>query len=117
MIETSICCLDKLEIYKHEKPYELRFHHDGDFPRTNLKVSIHDHIPVEDVRGYEKELSLEKNGFCVMELGVSLTADDFSDTNLIESEYLPQVAEALKARVGASRVQVHDYVVSCPLAF
>ncbi|RHZ70336.1 hypothetical protein CDV55_108201 [Aspergillus turcosus] len=111
MIETSICCLDKLELYRREKPYEIRFAVPDDFPRTNLQISVYDHIRVEDVRGHENELSIKENGFAVMELDVPMSPEDFSEPQLIQSKYLPPLAEKLKNFLGASRVQVHDYVV------
>jgi hypothetical protein len=107
----SICCLDRLELYKHEKPYEMRFDFPGDFPRKNLHISKHEGILVEDVRGREKDLTLEKNGFAVLELDIPMTVEDFSDGNAIRARYLPQVAETLRQSLGASRVQVHDFVV------
>ena len=109
---TSVCCLDKNELYQREKPYEMRFNPPGDFPRKNLEVSKHDNIPVEDVRGYEKDLSFERNGFIVMELDIPMDIEDFGSREAIVSQYLPKVAEELKDRLGATRVQVHDYLVS-----
>lgn len=108
---TSICCLDKIELYEREKPYEMRFNPPGDFPRKNLQISKHENILVEDIRGHEKDLSFEKNGFTVMELDTPLGAEDFDDREIIISQYLPKVAESLKHCLGATRVQVHDYLV------
>jgi hypothetical protein len=108
---TSICCLDRLELYQWEKPYEMRFIPPNGFPRKNLHISKYEGIPVKDVRGVEKTLSIEKNGFVVMELEAPMTLEDFSDREAIRSRYLPKVAESLKECLGASRVQVHDYVV------
>jgi len=108
---TSVCCLDRLELYKKEKPYEMRFYPPGDFPRKNLQISKYHNIQVEDVRGREQELSLEKNGFVVMGLDTGMSAEDFSDRQSIRSRYLPKVAEGLRKCLGASRVQVHDYLV------
>ncbi|TAQ91340.1 hypothetical protein B7494_g309 [Chlorociboria aeruginascens] len=107
---TSICCLDRHELYQTEKPYELRFHPPGNFPRKNLHISEYHGIPVEDVRGREKSLSFSKNGFVVMELDDQMSPEDFNDAEAIKSQYLPKVAQELKIHLGASRVQVHDYL-------
>lgn len=112
---TSICCLDRLELYQREKPFEMRFYPPGDFPRKNLHISKYHSIPVEDVRGREKSLSIDKNGCIVMELDDPMSVEDFSDREAIRSRYLPKVAEGLKEYLGASRVQIHDYLVSIPL--
>ena len=108
---TSICYLDKIELYQREKPYEMRFNPPGDSPRKNLQISKYENIPVEDVRGHEKDLSFSKTGFIVMELDVPMDMEDFDDREAIISQYLPRIAEGLKDRLGATRVQVHDYLV------
>jgi len=108
---TSICCLDRLELYQKEKPYEMRFYPPGDFPRKNLHISTYHGIPVEDIRSRKESLSISKNGSMVMELDSQMSPEDFSDREAIESQYLPKVAEGLKKCLGASRVQIHDYLV------
>ncbi|MCJ1357709.1 MAG: hypothetical protein MMC33_007705 [Icmadophila ericetorum] len=108
---TSICCLDRLELYRREKPYELRFYPPNGFPRKNLHISKYQGILVEDVRGRENSLSIDKNGFVVMKLDAAMNVEDFGDREAIISQYLPKVAEGLKESLGASRVQVHDYLV------
>lgn len=90
----------------------MRFNPPGDFPRKNLEISKYENIPVEDVRGHEKDLSFGKNGFVVMELDVPMDVEDFSSKEAIISQYLPKVAEGVKERLGATRVQIHDYLVS-----
>lgn len=110
-VKTYVGCLDRLDIYKKEKPYELRFQYSGDFPFTNTQISAHHDIAVEDVRGHEKGLSLEKNGFAMMELDIPLLPNDFNDPQIVETKYLPPLSESLKELLGASRVQVYDYVV------
>jgi len=110
-VTTYVGCLDRLDLYKEEKPYELRFQYPGNFPFTNMHISAPHNITVEDLRGQESELSIEKNGFVLMDLDVPLLPEDFSDSQLIESRYLPPLSEFLKKRLGASRVQVYDYVL------
>ena len=112
---TSICCLDRLDLYDREKPYELRFKPPGDFPRKNLQISRYEGIQVEDVRGREDSLSIEKNGFCVMTLDETLFPQSFSDKEAVTAQYLPKIAEELKKCLGARRVQIHDWLVSPPL--
>ena len=58
------------------------------------------------------DLSFGKNGFIVMELDVPMDVADSDSREVIISRYLPEVAEGLKTRLGATRVQVHDYLVS-----
>ncbi|KAJ6186406.1 hypothetical protein N7519_007707 [Penicillium mononematosum] len=108
-LATSICCLDRLDLYRREKPYELRFDPPNEFPRKNLQISQHHDIRVEDIRNRKGDLSIEKNGFVVMDLEDIMSAEKFGHGDAVESRYLPQVAESLKERLGATRVQIHDY--------
>ncbi|CAI6099913.1 unnamed protein product [Clonostachys chloroleuca] len=111
VLTTTVSCLDRLDIYKRDKPFELRFPAPEGFPQKNMVVSEYTDVKVHDVRGQENQLSLEKNGFFVMKLHQTLEPADFDSTETIRSKYLPQVAEMLKSRLGASRVIVHDYLV------
>lgn len=99
-------------MYQKEKPYEMRFYPPGDFPRKNLHISKYYGIPVEDIRGREDSLSISKNGFMVMKLNDQMSTEDFSNRETIQSQYLPKVAEELKKCLGASRVQIYDYLVT-----
>ncbi|CAH0056956.1 unnamed protein product [Clonostachys solani] len=108
---TSVSCLDRLDLYKKEKPFELRFPAPTGFPQKNMVISEYDGIEVKDVRGSEDQLSIEKNGFLVMKLDHDFDTMDFDNKEIIKSKYLPIVAESLKSRLGASRVLVHDFLV------
>lgn len=110
-LSTSICCVDKLDLYKTEKPYEMRFNPPGDFPRKNLQITKYFDISVADIRGHEDSLSIDRNGFRIMEVEELMSAEDFDDDATIRARYLPQIAEELKICLGASRVQIHDYLV------
>ncbi|OAA75143.1 hypothetical protein LEL_07131 [Akanthomyces lecanii RCEF 1005] len=46
-----------------------------------------------------------------MEVEELMSAEDFDDDATIRARYLPQIAEELKICLGASRVQIHDYLV------
>ncbi|KAG8629104.1 hypothetical protein KVT40_002969 [Elsinoe batatas] len=109
-IRTYIGCLDKLNLYQKEKPYEFRFTTEGEGPRKNLHVSDHE-IIVEDVRPQKDMLSLDRNGFLVLDIDVDMLPDEFSDRDTIISNYIPYIADAVQRRLAAKHVQVHDYLV------
>jgi hypothetical protein len=110
--EISVYYLDRLERYKTEKPYEIRFDVPADFPTRNSVMSKYEGIKAEDIRGREAEFSVERNGFDVLHLDVPISYEDFADRETLISAYFPRVAAAVKDRLGASRVQVHDWLVS-----
>lgn len=106
--------LERSDLYKTEKPYELRFVPNGDFPRENLVKKRHDDIEVEDVRGWEEQLKIGRNGFELMPLDAPMLPHEYDDKEAVERRYLPLVAKQLTNLLGASRIQIHDYLVHPP---
>lgn len=98
-------------LWEREKPYLLKFKPTVDFPKTNISMVKLDGIQIEDTRGKEHNLSLERNGFAIMNLDIAMSPELFDDHETVQSAFLPEAAEALKSFLGASRVQVFDYVV------
>lgn len=110
---TSFYFLPKDPLWEKEKPYTLKFQPAEKFPGTNgARVEV-DNILVEDIRGRESSFSIEKNGFAVMPLkNIGMKYEDFHDDQKVESVYLRNLAAELKVFLGASRVQIFDFVVS-----
>ncbi|TKX21714.1 hypothetical protein C1H76_6210 [Elsinoe australis] len=114
-LTTSVFCLERLEVYATHKPFEVRVERPneaGDLgPQTNLRTEERGGIAVEDVRHRKHSLSFEKNGFFVLDIDVNMAPEEFEDKQAIEEKYLPVVAETLSRRLGAERIQIHDYLV------
>jgi hypothetical protein len=111
---TSMYFLERDELWKTVKPYDLKFNPPAGFPKTNAVPRKHDNIRVEDIRGREKEFNIQKNGFELVKLEASLTLQDFEEGNrdrLAEAYFRP-LADKLKSLLKAQRVQIFDYQVS-----
>lgn len=93
------------------KPYSLRYEPPEGFPRSNFASEAHDQS-IEDVRGREKELSIQKQGFALLTIEPHMSYEDFDNKDKVESIYFKQVAEGLRTLLDASRVQIFEHVVS-----
>jgi hypothetical protein len=98
------------ELYKTERPYSLKFEAPDGLRRSNILVEKHQQA-IQDARGLEKRLTMEDNGFALVDLDTEMTYDDFEDEERVKAVYLVEVAGMLQSLVGASRVQVFEYVV------
>lgn len=97
-------------LYLTERPYSLKFEAPAGLRRSNILVEKHQQN-IEDVRGLEKNLTLDENGFVLVHLDTEMTYEDFEEEDRVKAVYLVEVAEMLQKLVGASRVQVFEYVV------
>lgn len=110
-VETSIHFLTRDQVYEHEKPYQLKYHAAQGIPTTNIRLQKQESIKISSIRGQERQFSLDKNGFTVLKMDKEIPYEDFSNPAGVKG-YLNMVAEQLKTRLGADKVQVYQYVVS-----
>jgi hypothetical protein len=112
-VKTTLMYLARDTAYQTEKPYATEFEieeKDG-VRRTNYRLVS------EDVTVYEvqpgDDFTLDQNGFCVIEYATSLDVDQvISDPELVEDEYLQQLAEILTQRFPEyTRVEPFEFVV------
>jgi hypothetical protein len=97
----------------YEKPYQLKFAGPDGFPTTNIATKDYDQKFV-DIRGHEADYSVARHGFAIMRLEETMKHTDYDDDSRVQSIYLKQVADGLRAMLGASRVQIFEHVVSDP---
>ncbi|KAK6334500.1 hypothetical protein TWF730_003714 [Orbilia blumenaviensis] len=109
MVQSSLYFLQRDPIYRAEKVYELRRSHDPKIPRTNMRLDKIEGIDIDDVRG--QNCSLATNGFFLLNLGSTITAEDFDDRSKVTQSFFPQLAGAVKSSLGASRIQIFDYAL------
>lgn len=97
--------LERELLHQTEKPYAFNFPADtGDISPTNMNYKRHDEAKANDMRGFEKSFTIDRNGFTVLNLDCNLSYDDFySEEGL--SRYFRTVESLLKDHLGASRVQ------------
>ncbi|MCJ1397979.1 hypothetical protein MMC11_001175 [Xylographa trunciseda] len=98
-------------LYDSEKVYEIRRKDlKTNVPITNADMEKVEGIPIRNMRGMSP--SIAKNGFCCMNLETGLQPEDFQKRPKIIDEYLPQLTQAVKASLGADRIQMYDFIVS-----
>ncbi|KAI5296013.1 hypothetical protein KEM52_006064 [Ascosphaera acerosa] len=80
-------------------------------PQQNYTMTPHQ-IEIEDVRGHESELSLDRHGFAAV-LGVPTRAEPtFTDEEHIKSVYYPEVEQIILNNVpGATKVVIFDHTI------
>lgn len=98
------------KLYEHEKPYRLQYKAPEGVPKTNFRIEKHDRINISSIRGREKEFSLEKNGFTMLNLDQEVPYEDF-DNEVGIQRYMNLVADRLRVLLNADKVQVYQYVV------
>ncbi|KAI9930218.1 hypothetical protein ASPWEDRAFT_167886 [Aspergillus wentii DTO 134E9] len=108
---TSMYFLDRDALWEKERPYLLKFDPPEGFAKSNVHYTKQEGIYVEDIRGREKEFTLEQHGFELIHLAVNMQPEDFRNESQLKALYFPVIAEQLKSFLGAERVQVHDYAI------
>ena len=111
VVESSIHFLTRDKVYEHEKPYQLKYVAAEGIPTTNIRLEKQEPVKISSIRGQERQFSLEQNGFTVLKMDKEMPYDDFSNPAGVK-QYLNMVAEQLKMRLGADKVQVYQYTVS-----
>ncbi|KAI0264976.1 hypothetical protein BC834DRAFT_881409 [Gloeopeniophorella convolvens] len=66
-------------------------------------------VRIENLRGHEGEVSLDKNGFQYFNHPAQHTS--FANDEEVEAEYYPESIELLKQLTGASRVVIFDHTI------
>jgi len=110
MATATINFIHQHPLYDEEKPYLLTYEAPDAFPTTNVKLDPHD-MHIENIRGREREFTIERNGIAIMPVESRLSYRDFDYEELVKTVYLKEVAETLKKFLGASRVQIFEHVV------
>jgi hypothetical protein len=78
---------------------------------TNIeKISIPD-IPVEDVRGKVQSLSMDKNGFEVVNLNQTIEHSNFDDDGWVHAIYYPAICQLVKDKLAAKDVKPYQHKV------
>ena len=114
-VEARLNFLKKDPLYDIENSYELTYEPaDGIAPTNMLTEKIA--VRVENIRGKEQDLSLEKNGFTVLELkDLDPDSEHYYDDAFVKSDYFPKLSRAVQAFLKAERVQIFNYAVGIRL--
>lgn len=104
--------LDRLDLYKTEKPYvcTLEPWNSPEAERSNLAISPYK-MPVKDIRQNLKEFSTDIQGFQVETLRTKLSEDEIRNEEKVHEVYTEEVKEFLKQRFNAQDAHIFDVTV------
>lgn len=108
-VHSSLFFLKRDPLYDVEKAYDIRKKYASKLPRTNMRLELVEGISIEDMR--DKECSLTTNGFFVLKLDSGMEVEDFQVQSMLQKNFFPQLAHAIKQSLNACRVQIFDYTV------
>src|SRR6266536_2995173 len=87
--------LQRLDLYRHEKPFQIFIPIEDDTRQTNLEFEQKSQNIV-DIRPNLNSFRLDTNGFEVRHLPTAVDYGSFQDENSIMSQYLPEIEDELK---------------------
>ena len=109
--------LSDLPLYDLEKPYELcGFPEVPQSNRTNFQFTNHNNTKLEDVRGQEKQYSIDRHGFAFVSHASSLDLksqyfEHQTRNEAVVNKYLQECIELVKREMRANRVVCIDWRV------
>lgn len=98
-----------LALWETEKPFCLTLPLPLGQPTSNVIAESRSDIHFCDVRGREQEFSLDRHGFAFAI--VPPISVEIDDTKAVEEDYVREIEEFLKAKMGADMVYIFDYTV------
>lgn len=111
-VTSEVNYLKRLEIFKHERPFQLFFPVDKDAPdprSSNLEFEMKEQTFV-DIRDKIADFSLDSHGFQVGMHPTALAPTDFSNPEKVKTQYYDEVKEILKTIEGGyDEVYIFDH--------
>lgn len=114
-VVSTISYLAHDKLWDTEKPYIADFPLDGIEGATWTNQILHKHpTTIRDVRGIDREFTLDRNGFCFMRGSTSLTAEAaLQDSKSCEESYFEEIESLMQDRFPMySRFECFDLTVS-----
>lgn len=109
--------LERLELYKTEKPYEVTFAPinitQADVRRTNLSRKPWT-VLIRDFSDGRTSFNTDVQGFELDSFPTSLSASELQDTGAIESRYHQEAEAYLTGKYGAKKIFIFDTTVPPP---
>lgn len=111
VVQANIHFLKTDARYQKEKPYAFRYELDAeDVPQSNMEMEKVEGILITDIRGLEREYSLDLNGFTVLEHQSALEYGDYYDPSRVWV-YFRELEDLLKTHLNASKVEIFRHGV------
>lgn len=130
--DAKLWYLKPLHLYQTEKPYHINLPANalGSHAQSNEVSEEYAGIQIEDLRGFENDFTLDKNGFQIFQdtdcsnssvcstYGTSAvpTSDFYDDPDLVRKYYYPTIERFLKEKLKAQLVKPFTHEVWLPLS-
>ena len=126
--------LAPLKLYQTEKPYHINLPANalGGHAQSNEVSREHAGIRVENLRGFEKDFTLDKNGFQIFQdtdwrensdrsthsFSAAPISGFYDDPDTVRKYYYPAIESLLKEKLGAQSAKAFTHDVGCrPISF
>ncbi|KAK0744937.1 hypothetical protein B0T21DRAFT_358699 [Apiosordaria backusii] len=106
--------LERLELYKTEKPYEVTFAPIHATDPNARKTNLSKHTCLVELRDFSSDrdsFSTDVQGFELDRFQTSLSASELQDVGTIESRYHTEAEAYLKQKYGADKVLIFDTTI------
>ena len=113
-VDVDLTYLQRLELYQHEKPFEIFMDIPDDAPDQRAKNTQFEprNQTIRDIRGLTDQFSLDEHGFAIRPLAVDLEPQDITTRLDVEQNYLPEVERFIRKEVdGVDQVFFFDWRV------
>ncbi|KAI0147059.1 hypothetical protein GGR57DRAFT_264726 [Xylariaceae sp. FL1272] len=94
-----------------EKLYELEYLPNDGLAERNYQTHQVDGIPIRDMRPLKGKLSLDREGFMILDLPSHMMYEDFLDEAKLREVYAEELRTCLLKALGASAVFIHECVI------
>jgi len=109
-VHSSIYFLERNEIFASVKPYTLAYKPEPGVARENYKREARN-LTISDIRACRGDMSLDRNGFIVLDTAELSDTLNWDDKTCVEREYYPAIVAAIeKVLPGASFIPLHHQV-------
>jgi hypothetical protein len=97
-------------LFTRQKPFysNVPFSQTPGAEATNIKAVQHE-VSIANVRGFENELSPDRNGFELVKLPTSFNS--WQDGRKLVKDHYPECEQYLREKLGASQVIVYDHTL------
>jgi hypothetical protein len=111
-IQADIWYLDRLDLYKDERPYMITFDVSGfSGSKTNHSYSKYP-VVITDVRFSQKKFSIDVQGFEFRNWATKLDSASFDNERVVREQYYPEILEHVRtAFPSISHIHVFAHLV------
>lgn len=110
LIQANLIFLAKDPLLETNKPYELLYD-TPEIPRGANFDEITESVPIEDFRPLKGKLSLDKDGFILVDLPRAIPYEDYFDEETLKAGFVTDAKRVLLDVCGARAVYIHECVV------